>query len=291
MMRTPPAPLARAVLAAISLVGLATEAVAQRQPETIPTIVAQATGWPGMFGVPEFFDGRLPTDWPAEFVPAGARVLGGSIVGEPPMIRMRTAVFELPPGVDLGDAARAVLARAGFVQPTIGPRSTRGGFVANVPSPAQTVPFCKDGNLATFAPVDSVRAPRVVALVLIDGAAGRENCDVQRERDVPFRMPVEVPPLSPPAGTQMVDAGSSWGNDAGSLRSSLRTTMPVDSVLAHYTTQLVAGGWRAEGSAALTENDALQRFYFRQRDEEWMALLIVSSADGPLDLRLELAKR
>lgn len=72
------------------LIAGARQSKAQSQPATIPTIVAQAmTFEPALLGRPRFFDGRTPTNWPAALIPPAVKVVGGGIVGDSAMYRMR----------------------------------------------------------------------------------------------------------------------------------------------------------------------------------------------------------
>ena len=82
---------------------------AQSQPATVPTIVAEAMALERpMFGLPKFFDGRLPTNWPAELVPAGAKVLGGGVFEDPGNFSIQTAVFAFT-GAECGPGDSTVI--------------------------------------------------------------------------------------------------------------------------------------------------------------------------------------
>lgn len=74
------------------------------------------------------------------------------------------------------------------------------------------------------------------------------------------------------------------------MESSLRTTMPVDSVLRHYNAQFVAAGWTAEGKSAVTDGTAVQRYSFRENNEPWTAALIISVVGDRRDVLLRVAK-
>jgi hypothetical protein len=84
--------------------------------------------------------------------------------------------------------------------------------------------------------------------------------------------------------------GSSWSGSEGSINSTLRTTMPADSILLHYSGQLVAGGWRTEGSPAIAEGVGVQRFSFREGQDGWSAVLIILAVRERREVRLEFTK-
>ena len=262
------------VFASAIILGVS-RATAQSQPATIPTVVAEAMSLEAsMFGRPQFFDGRTPTGWPAALVPPSAKVLGGGTVGDSAMFRMRVAVFELPAQSNPRAAIDDVVTRAGYVNSVPAPRSQTGGFAE---TPASTVAgrYCKGLTLAAFGPVDSANAPRVFALTLIDGEAGRLNCTARRDEPMGRRFPAAVPALLAPAGVMSVGGGSSSSGSSGEMRSTLRTTMPTDSLLAHYSAQLVAGGWKAEARPANASGVGIQRFSFRDGQDAWTGVLVI----------------
>jgi hypothetical protein len=254
---------------------------AQPQPATIPTVVAQAMSFePEMLGRPRFFDGRTPPDWPAAIVPSGARIVGGGVVGDSAMYRMRVTVFEFPAGANPNDVLTALLARAGFANSAPEPTRTSGGGFMETASPLTKGRFCQASTLATFGPLDSARAPLVVAIYLLDGEAGRLNCSPAHAAPMPQHFPVTVPPLSPPVGVMAIGASSGWGSSGGDMKSTLRTTMPADSILAHYSRQLVAGGWKTDGGPAANDGVGVQRFTFREGQDNWRGTLIILVATG-----------
>jgi hypothetical protein len=282
------APFAHVVGALLSLALLGEQASAQSQPATIPTVVAQAAGWwPTMSAKPQFFDRRLPTGWPAALVPAGTSVLGGSVVGDSGMYRTQTAVFAFSRQTNPDAVLRGLLARAGYVR--LDPEPAEGGFVGNTPLEFGTK-YCKGSSLATFGVVDSAQAPLAFAVTLIDGEAGRQSCSPRRDREFRHRLPIEVPTLSPPTGAMAFGQGTCWSGDGGRMRTTLRTTMPADSVLAHYTAQLVSGGWRADGKPVSTDDIGVQRFSFRDGQDGWTAALLIMAVGDLREVRLEFAK-
>jgi hypothetical protein len=276
--------------AVLSLVLMVEQAEAQNQPVTIPTVVAQAmTLESAMFGTSQYFDGRTPTDWPVALIPPGARVVGGGVVGDSAMFRMQTAVFAFSGQTNPNDVLRALLMGAGYVRHDLETAHGGGGFVGNESSTASAT-YCKGSSLATFGAVDSAQAPLVVAVHLLDGEVGRQNCASQRDRMMPDRFPVKVPTLTPPRGVMSFGGGSNWSGSGGNMRSVLRTTLPADSILFHYTAQLVAGGWRADGKPAIADGVGVQRFSFRDGQDAWTAALIIMAVGDRREVELQFTK-
>ena len=74
------------------------------------------------------------------------------------------------------------------------------------------------------------------------------------------------------------------------MKSSLRTTMPADSILAHYSNQLVAGGWKQEGRPTVGDGVGVQRFSFREGPDPWVGtLIVIVAADHSSSLRVRLS--
>lgn len=282
-------PQCRGIMLAIAVIS--GRVAAQRQPETIPTVVAQSMTFDeSLLGRPRFFNGEPPTDWPVALIPSGAKILGGGVIGNAQMFRMRVAVFALSGTTMPRDAMRNLLTGAGYVQQAPPSAVRRGGFVSNEPGPTIN-PYCMGGVMASFGVVDSTNSPRVVSIAVIDGDAGRQYCAPRVAEREPSRFPVTVPILTPPRGTVATDGGRSWGGDEGSMRSSLATTLSADSVRMHYTAQLVAGGWVADGKPAVAERIAVQHFLISEGQDHWTAALLITAVDDRRHVVLQFAKR
>lgn len=273
------------------LIVAAAQASAQTQPATIPTVVAQAMALePDMLGRPQYFDGRTPPNWPNTLLPPDVRVIGGGTLGDSAMFRIETAVFEFSSQANPDRLLAAMLTRAGYTRTDLeSARTSGGGFVGTA---ARTAPpsYCKGASMVTFGPVDSVRAPLVIAVHLLDGEIGRQNCTPRRDRMAAGHFPITVPSLSAPSGTIQSGVGSSWSDSRGDMTSSLRTTMPSDSVLSHYTTQLVAAGWTSQGRTLASDGIGIQRFTFTQAQETWTAALIVMTVGDRREMLLHFVK-
>jgi hypothetical protein len=262
---------------------------AQNEPVSIPTAVAKAASVSfGMIGPPRYFDGRTPTGWPAALVPQNATIIGGAVVGDSVSFRMQTAVFSLPHGIKPDELLRALLSRAGYGPPVAESAHTEG--FASSAAPASELKYCKGSSMAMFDAIDTTRGALVVALHIIDGDAGRQNCAPKQPRPSPARFPVTIPTMTAPAGVMSFGGGSNWGGSSGGTASTLRTTLAVDSILLHYTPQLVAAGWKSVGKPALGGGVAVQRFTFREDQSDWVAVLIVVEVGDQREIRLQYTK-
>jgi hypothetical protein len=278
---------------AIAFVVLAAQARGQGQPAMIPTAVAQATSLnTQMLGPTRYFVGRTPPGWPAALVPVGANIVGGAMIGDAAMFRMRTAVFEFAGTNDPKIAMRDLVARAGFAARSLAPQSrggVSGGFAESGPPP-DDMGYCNGDEYVMFGAVDSTESTRVFAVNFIDGVAGRSNCSAQR--DMMGSGPrVSVPPLTSPSGTKSFNGGGGWSGNSGNTRMTLMTTLGVDSVLNHYTAQLVSGGWKVEGKAGVGSEVAVQAFSFGDRDGQWAATLLVTAIAERREVLLTYLRR
>jgi hypothetical protein len=277
------------ILASPLFVG-ARQSMAQSQPATIPIVVAQAMAFePSFLGRPQFFD-QTPPNWPAALTPPAVKVIGGGIVGDSTMFRMRVAVFEFSSQSNPRAVMEGVVARAGYGNPPSEPPHSRFGGFAETATPAPAGKYCKGSTLAMFGAVDSARAPLVFAVYVLDGEAGRQTCNPRANELNPGRYPVTVPSLSPPAGVMSIGGGSSWSGSSGQMSSTVRTTMPTDSLLAHYSAQLVAGGWKSEGRPGNTDGVGVQRFTFRDGQDPWTCVLIVIAVGDRREVQLNVSR-
>lgn len=274
----------------LSLFLVCEQTTAQSQPATIPTVVAEAVAIESaMLGKTQYFDGRTPVNWPAALVPAEAKIIGGGVMGDSVMFRMQTAVFAFSGRTNPNEVIRALLTRAGYVPRDQKPGRGDGGFVGT-DSFSANAPYCNGSSMATFGFVDSAQSPLVIAVHLLEGEAGRQNCAPQRDRALPNRFPITVPTLTPPIGVMSFGGGSSWSGSGGSILTTLRTTLPSDSILIHYAAQLVAGGWKAEGKPAIGDGVAVQRFLFHDDQDAYSAVLIIIAVGDQREVRLEFTK-
>ncbi len=281
---------ARASIAGALALMTSTAALAQSQPTTIPTVVAEAANLQfGPITKPQYFVDRAPTGWPDALIPSGAKIIGGAAIGDSSTFRMRTVVFALPARTNSNAALRALLAGAGYGPPSPEPAPRVEGFASSAAASATDSSACKGPSIASFEIIDTTQAAAVVAVHLIDGEAGRQNC-APRAQSQSGRLPVTVPTMTPPAGVMAFGASSNWSGTSGSTGSILRTTLAVDSLLIHYTAQLVKSGWIALGKPAIGDGVAAQRFSFKEGGDDWTAALIILTAGERRELRLQFTK-
>lgn len=284
----------RVYVVVIALTILGTSGGAQRQPATIPTVVAAAMTWQPLFPfevTPEYFDARTPPDWPSDLVPSGARVIGGGSMGVASFFRTRVAVFEFSAASDPIDALRTLVTRAGYARFEPHEAKTEGFVPTEPQAGAGPTRYCNASNLVTFRPVDSARAPRVIEVDLLDGEAARQSCTDQARPADMRHPPVTLPALTPPPGVKISGGGgTSWSGNGGEARTEVYTSMSADSVLGHYAGQLVAAGWKREGRTVAADGIAVQRFSFHQNDANWSAALMVFAAGDKRDIRIEFNK-
>jgi hypothetical protein len=263
------------------------------QPEMIPTVVAEALSLENaMFGKPLYFNGRTPTDWPDSLVPKGARIIGGGVLGMRGVMRVQAAVFQFERGSDPDRVIRDLFASMGYRAAEDLPAEPVAGFASTSAPQKPSGKYCKGASFAAFATVDSVRDPLTIAIDIVDGQAALSTCNGRHD---PMSMmdrhfPVTLPALVPPAGSQAIDGGSTWSGQAGEVTSILMSAMRTDSVLAHYSRQLVAAGWKLSGKGVAAEGVGIQRFAFTQGAQKWNGLLMVVSDKDRHDLTIRFTR-
>ena len=270
---------------------------AQRNPATIPTVLAEAmTLWFGspVLGRPVYTIKTAPPGWPNELLPDRARVIGGAMLGSADEFRIRTLVVEMPASPDPARAINGLAATAGYGARSAAEDTAQGGFLASSGVPQQ-MPLCKGKtSMFAFGAIDSIASPRILVLQYFDGEAARQNCDAAERSRVRFGNsahfgPSNMPGLVAPSGVASSPVGMNWSGSEGTTGARLRTTMPIDSLLAHYTLQLAAAGWEVVGSALINADIGLQKFRFKDGEEPWSARLVVEIVGNRRDVSLRLA--
>lgn len=287
----------RAVVRIVLVPCLAREAYAQRQPTTIPTVVAQAMSFysAGVFDPPNYFVKTPPPGWPTELVPANARVIGGGSIAAGALFHVLTLVVSMPAGSRPQDVLGTMAARAGYGTRASSDAAAEGGFVATDGTNEHS-PLCKGAsNLFEFSPVDSVTSPRVFALRYIGGEAAGQNCAAGAHSRSSMSVggprfgPRSLPVLVAPRGVAATEGGMSWGNNSGSMTSVLLTSMLPDSILAHYSAQMIKAGWSADGSALANSAVGVQKFRIADGDDTWSAMMLVEAVGKRRDVTIRLA--
>jgi hypothetical protein len=289
--------MSRCVVAMLLATAVSSEA--QHEPSMIPTVLARVMsfGLPSIPATPTFFVGRTPTGWPAELTPHGVRVIGGGLLGDTEIFPMRIAVFEFPRGSDPMASMTRLASAAGYSRFSR-VEEARGGFLSSAePARGAEGPYCKDkSSLLAFGLADSLVGRLTVAVHIMGGEAAKQNCAARPEMErmradgVRAMGPKNLPPLEAPAGTLSFANGSSWSGSNGELSSSLRTTMPVDSIVAHYTSQFVRAGWKTDGAAIADARTGIQRLTVRDGEDAWNAALIVMAVGDRREVSLRLSR-
>jgi hypothetical protein len=269
-----------AMLAAALVATSGVEVAAQRNPPTVPTVLATALlgGFAGATGVsPHFVVDREPAGWPRALRPAAPwKTVGGLAVG--PIV---IAVFGGPRTAGADGGLPAVLTHAGF-RPVAG--SLTAGFGAGAPPQM----YCDDSTLVTLATVDSTASTRFIALTRM--ARGLTLGCSEAQAGGP-KAPLAIPPLRAPSGVTTRRAGGGYGSDYTETSAQLDTTISVAAILEHYTGQLRAAGWTAVGRPVVDGDAGLQRLSVRDRAKaEWLGVLLVVPAGGRRQLVLRMAR-
>lgn len=279
---------------------LAREAcIAQGQPATIPTVVAQAMSLDfsgGVLGPPRYSVGTPPAGWPKELIPPKARVIGGGTLGSDALFHIRSLVVVMPTGTKPTEAIDAMAAKAGYSTRTPSEQASQGGFIESA-GVQNHLPLCKGKtSLFSFAVVDSVASPHIFALNYLDGETARQNCSAAEHMRTSMQSagtrsfgPKNLPPLVAPSGVAATPRGMSWSGTSGTMDTGLRTTMPADSILAHYTGQLVTAGWKLDGAVLANPVIGVQKFRFMDGEEAWSGMLIVEAIGKRREVTLRLA--
>lgn len=278
---------------AIALTQSQSPASSPSQLATIPVAVAEAMQFDigGMFARPQYFDGTLPTGWPATLIPATAAIVGGGLQGVRGVFSMKAAVFSFASFAVGNETIRSMLARTGYTQRDLNSADGQGGFASTPRDGNRAATFCSDSVLVMFGSMERTQGANIFSMTVIDGSAGRQNCSPQTAPGVGrSAIPITLPTLEPPKGTVFASGGSNWSGDGGNTNGIILTTLQADSILYHYRDQLVAGGWRAEGKAGIGDGVAVQRFTFREKDEPWSASLLITVSGDRRDVQLRYSR-
>jgi hypothetical protein len=278
----------------IVLVPSSAHAQADAQPAMIPVAVAEAMSigfGGGPIPRPRYFVGTVPNGWPTDLIPANAQILGGGMLSFGSATQMRSAVFAFSSAAEGREALPALLARAGYTLNTGNSPVQASGFLATPRSRDQGRMYCKDSSQVFLESLERTQGPNQVAVMQVSGSGARQDCSptappAMSRSEMPVPLPVNIPGLEPPKGTSLESLGSSFSGESGSHRGVIRTTLAADSILFHYRKQLVESGWRAEGQASVGDGVAIQRFSFRERNEPWLAVLLVLVIDDQRDVEI-----
>lgn len=225
-----------------------------RQPDVIPIELAAAlisTG--GFSGEPQFLVGTMP-EWFTNrvFIPSDAKVLGAAFLGT-----TVTGVISLPATSDsvIPEFKKELLKR-GWTVPPVMPRFSAGGFnpAPAVPTDASRnrVTLCSDQQILTVSAARRGGVATDVTLRMSTGT-GISACHLPQIPTPASMLRLPFPTLVNPQGavdTRMTGDCSATMMGSMGTGTTLRTTMPADALLDHFSRQLTDSGWTSFGEKA-----------------------------------------
>ena len=262
----------------------ANELESQSASSSLPAdLVTALLAGPGSVGgsAIKYYVGAPPPGWPSALLPAPPAVIVGGRQGTPQL----TAVFadstvRLPLSAyvkrieDAGWTKPAADNAAGFQR-----EDARYGF------------WCSDSARVTASLVPGVGSMAYVRVTYLPMPRGTcvptPGGSADRSRPSLLTLPV----LRPPAGARFTMSGG--GSSSNSLQSNARlidATIDAAQVLAHYSAQLTAAGWRAFAPALDT---TLVAQLFEARDDSgttWRGTLLVVPNGTTRDVTLMMSR-
>ena len=228
----------------------------------------------------EEFDLRIgvaPEDFPKDLLPPGTAI-GASAISDRATVVVGT-------NADLTTAGRARepmrLASIGWnnVMPV------RRGFTSGPGDFPLSV--CRDVDFASVTFVDRPAGGSFVRVTLTKDP--RRSC-VPRP-DLGFNFPdVPIPSLIAPPGARVTGGGGGGGNDEMYSRTVLDTAMTAQAVMAHYSAQFEAAGWKIDSRANDDNNVCVTRFAITSRiGDAVTAVVTVTALKGTTRFDLTLS--
>ncbi|HEU0015647.1 MAG TPA: hypothetical protein VFQ45_18365 [Longimicrobium sp.] len=230
---------------------------ARAQDDMIPRELVEALlPW---FGIesdprPELLVGRAPESFPAEALPAGARVLGATVG-----LRYTVVVAQAgdaPAAVQSSVASR--LQAAGWrPEAPDGPFGRGGGFVS-AQAPRETPLFCGPDNRYVSLTVAAREGGGSDVRVMYSADRRFSPCGRRREAGHSQLHSLVIPSLvAPPGCTTRGGSSSSTAEGSHAVFARITTEMRGGELLSHYAEQLRQAGWtltqRAEAGGLATQ--------------------------------------
>lgn len=267
------------------------------QAEMIPRdlVLALINYGAGMGGGNDLLVGRAPDDIPPELVPPKSEIVGSLTQFENVIVVL--GVAETPDSA-IGLMESHLLA-AGWTRPAAPPtRQPPRGFVAadfTVANMGMPKVVCRGDQFVTLA---SMYRGSGGSLLKVTFNRGARYSACHRRDEAAYRSPYEdapVPVLRAPAGAMTTGGSgmSSSGMNDYTITTRLSTRLKAAEVVAHYDTQMRAGGWTPRGDGA---TDFLAARAYQKKDEKdrmWSATLwSIKAPDGlEHDVALRLTRR
>jgi hypothetical protein len=153
----------------------------------------------------------------------------------------------------------ALLRQAGYRRADSLLMRRHGGFTGSVAQEGLDS-YCGDSAMVVVSRLDSTQAPRSLAVTMVTDANAVRQCgEGSASYQTAFTAPLRLPPLRPPRGVNTQPVGLSSSGNSFEATALLDTTLSADSVLAHYSTELVAGGWRLLATPARADGFAARQ--------------------------------
>ena len=257
---------------------------AQNASSSLPAdLVTALLGGPGAMGASgfQYYVGAPPPGWPSALVPAPPAVMVGGMKGS----RQLTAVFADSTARLPLSAYLKRIEDAGWTKPAA---DNAAGFQLG---DGQYGFWCSDSARVTASlnpGAGSMAYVRVTYLPMPRGTCvPTPRASAVRSRPSLLTLPV----LRPPAGARFTTSGGSSGSN--SLASSTRlidATIDAAQVLAHYSAQLTAAGWR---TFAPTLDATFVAQLFEARDDSgttWRGTLLVVPNGTTRDVTLMMSR-
>ena len=134
-----------------------------------------------------------------------------------------------------------------------------------------------------------VETATAIRVMLVDGAHLQSPCHPRAQATDLSEVPLEIPALRPPRGTEAQRQGYDMRVGAFNLSVRLDTLVRADSVLAHYVAQLQHAGWRLSGTGVHTARVASQELSATDRNGHgWRGTLIAWFVDTSQHVQLSM---
>ena len=160
------------------------------------------------------------------------------------------------------------------------------GFLGSddmIPDGTNQVMLCKPDRAVMVMPLQIPSGPNVLRVVHMSNEMSSMCTAQMAERAMP-RDPwseAPLPRLHPPKDARVRNGGRGGGGEPYSINAFASTAMTNQQLIDHYATQMKAAGWELNGAAA-EKNAAVQSWRKKQDQTDWMATLIVASAEGQM---------
>lgn len=210
--------------------------------------------------------GVAPPGFPADLLPAGARVAATAMTGKATTVvgtLARFAQADRP-------AFESSLAKAGWIDEETRPRGL------NATAHGAPIVVCRGADFATVT-----FTPRDAGSTFVRASVVRDETRRCVARPISTFGDVPMPSLRPPSGAESSGAGIGGNSNAMYSSVRLRTGQAVETIASHYASQLSAAGWKVEAQTSEAKSIAVTRLSGASTTGEPLSgMLVVSSLTG-----------